>query len=609
MDVRSYMERAVRAWPDREAIVEGERRLTYAQAWERGLRLANLLRAAGLRPQDRIAVVEDNTLEAVDFYLACTIGNFIRVPLYARNSTESHQHMMSHTGCAALVAAENYVSEVRDCAHPLRFTIVRDETYEKRLAAAPADPFDNEIAESDIFIIRHTAGTSGKSKGVPYSHRKWITIMRDWLFPWPPLEVGDAFLHQSPISHGSGYFFTPAWVSGARNVMLPKANPVEILAAIERERITHMLGIPTIISSIVRHPDAATRDLSSVKALTISGAPIDESTARQAHKIFGDVLFTGFGQTEINPVTFMSVREWLGHDGQPGRPRSAGRAQPHGELRIVDVETRKPLPVGETGEIAARTDGQFEGFWGQPDETAERIKDGWVLTGDMGRLDEEGYLYIEDRASDMIISGGFNIYPAELENVIAAHPAVLEVAVFAVPHERWGESPAAVCVVDGSGDITQDEVRQICRDRLGSYKQPSVVVITTEPLPKSVVGKVLRKTLREPYWAGRDSRVAGSLRSPSLPGCPPDHRLLGRQRDQAAARIAELAEAEPPAAGEYRAGLLAEQPVVHPRPAVKPDRMVDRRGRAALGMVAVRQVDGAAHADVRGEGQDDRVPG
>jgi acyl-CoA synthetase (AMP-forming)/AMP-acid ligase II len=510
MDVRSFMERAVRTWSDREAVVEGERRLTYGQAWDRGLRLANLMRASGLRAQDRVAVIEDNTLEAVDFYLACAIGNFIRVPLYARNATESHRHMMSHTGCAGLVAAEKYVPEVEGCTGSPRFLLVRDGSYEERLAAAPSDPFDDPVAESDIFIIRHTAGTSGTPKGVAYSHRKWITIMRDWLFPWPPMEVGDAFLHQSPISHGSGYFFTPAWVSGARNVMLPKADPSVILSTIERERITHMLGIPTIIASIVRHPDIATCDLSSIKALTISGAPIDEGTARQAHKVFGDVLYTGFGQTEINPVTFMNVKEWLGYDGHPGRPLSCGRVQPHGDVRILDVETHEPLPVGETGEIAARTDGQFEGFWGQPEATAERIKDGWVLTGDMGRLDKEGYLYVQDRASDMIISGGFNIYPAELENVIASHSAVLEVAVFAVPHERWGESPAAVCVVADLGDISEDEVRQICRDRLGSYKQPSTVVITTDPLPKSVAGKVLRKNLREPYWAGRSSRVAGS---------------------------------------------------------------------------------------------------
>lgn len=510
MDVRSFMERATQTWPGNEAVVEGARRLTYSQAWERGLRLANLMRQAGLRSQDRVAVLEDNTLEAVDFYLACTIANFIRVPLYARNSAGSHRHMMSHTSCSGLVVAAKYLPEVETCVDSLRFVLVRDESYEERLAAAPADNFEVDIAESDIFIIRHTAGTTGRSKGVAYSHRKWITIMRDWLYPWPPMEVGDAFLHQSPISHGSGYFFTPTWAAGARNVMLPKADPQGILHAIERERITHLLGIPTIISAIVRHPDATTCDLSSVKALTISGAPIDESTARQTHKVFGDVLYVGFGQTEINPVTFMGVKEWLGGDGHPGRPRSAGRAQPHGELRILDVETHQPVPIGETGEIAARTDGQFEGFWGQPEATVERIKDGWVLTGDMGRLDEEGYLYIMDRAGDMIISGGFNIYPAELENVIASHPAIIEVAVFAVPNERWGESPAAVCVVKDLGDITEDEVKNLCRTQLGSYKRPSVVVVTQEPLPKSVVGKVLRKTLREPYWAGRDSRVAGS---------------------------------------------------------------------------------------------------
>jgi acyl-CoA synthetase (AMP-forming)/AMP-acid ligase II len=183
---------------------------------------------------------------------------------------------------------------------------------------------------------------------------------------------------------------------------------------------------------------------------------------------------------------------------------------PYVEIRIYDVETREVLPPGRAGEIAARADGQMSGFWGDPEATAERLVDGWVLTGDVGMLDDRGYLYVLDRAGDMIVSGGFNIYPAELENIICEHPAVIEVAVFAIPDDRWGESPCAVCVVDNGANVTPDAIIDICRDRLGSYKKPSKVLITTEPLPKSPVGKVLRKTLREPFWEGRDRRVAGS---------------------------------------------------------------------------------------------------
>ena len=189
--------------------------------------------------------------------------------------------------------------------------------------------------------------------------------------------------------------------------------------------------------------------------------------------------------------------------------RACGMTLPFAELEIRG-EDNEALPYGEVGQIAAKTEGQMKGFWNNPAATAERLVDGWVLTGDIGMLDENGYLYMMDRADDMIISGGFNIWPMELENVITDHPAVIEVAVFGVPHERWGETPMAVCVTDGKTAVAEQEIIDLCAERLGSYKKPSRVQFTTEPLPKSPVGKVKRKDLREPYWAGRDRRVGGS---------------------------------------------------------------------------------------------------
>jgi acyl-CoA synthetase (AMP-forming)/AMP-acid ligase II len=513
VDVRTVMRRAVDTWADQDAIVYRDRRLSYAQAWDRGIRLANLLMDNGVQPGDRVASLEDNTLEAADFYLACTIGNFVRVPLYARNSMEAHRHMVGHTGCRALVSQGSYGQEgqqIAEAVESVKCHLVRDETYEDQLARSSAVDPAPSISPDDYYLIRHTAGTTGQSKGVAFTHWRWMATIRDWLYNWPTISQGDAFLHQSPISHGSGYFFTPAWMNGARNVMLAKLIPEDVLDIIERERITHMLGIPTILGSIVRHPSIRDRDLSSVKGIIVSGAPISDTTARVAYEVFRDALFMGFGQTEINPVTFMPAREWLGPGIDPERLRSAGRVQPFGDLRIVDPETRDPLPVGEAGEIAARSDGQMEGFWDDPEGTADRIRDGWILTGDVGKLDAQGYLYILDRAGDMIISGGFNIYPAELENVIAAHPAVTEAAVFSVPDERWGESPGAVVVVSDPAAVTEEEIIELCRTRLGSYKKPKVVVITTDPLPKNIVGKIMKKQLREPYWVGQGRRVAGS---------------------------------------------------------------------------------------------------
>lgn len=513
MNVRDVLLRAAVRFADDPAVAMNNRQLTFAEAWERGIRMANILKDNGVKPGDRVATLEDNSIEASDLLLACVIGNFVRVPLYVRNALPSHIHMISHTQSVAFVLDQHHsegLDEIVTGCPDLKFVMPRDEKYEDLLASADnTDPVP-VVKDDDLHLIRHTAGTTGMSKGVAFTHWKWLAVARDWLYGWPPIVPGDTFLHQSPISHGSGYFFTPTWMAGGRNYMLRQLVPAEVLEIIERERITHMLGIPTILGSLLKHPDRPNRDMTSVKAITVSGAPVSDETARLAYEVFGEALFTGFGQTEINPVTFMNAREWFSEVPGSNPLRSAGRAQFFGELKILNPATSEEVPLGEEGEIAARSDGQMDGFWGDPESTQDRIRDGWVLTGDIGKMDANGFLYIMDRKGDMIVSGGFNIYPAELENVIVSHPAVDEVAVFSVPSERWGESPAAVCVVKDLAAVTEDDIIELVAKHLGSYKKPALVVIRTEPLPKSAAGKILKRVLREPHWAGMDRRVAGS---------------------------------------------------------------------------------------------------
>ena len=251
------------------------------------------------------------------------------------------------------------------------------------------------------------------------------------------------------------------------------------------------------------------RDWSKLKCLQTGAAPIADATALTAREIFGDILYQGYGQTEAVPVAFMGPRDWFAEIEGSEPLRARGLAMPFAELEIWDNDNQ-PLPIGQEGQIVCRCDGQMSGFWNDPEETAKRIVDGWVLTGDIGRFDKNGYLYVLDRAGDMIISGGYNIYPAELENVLSDHAEAIEAAVFAIPSEQWGESPMAVCVVAEGANVEEGELIQLCIDRLGSYKRPAGVQLTTEPLPKSMVGKVMRKTLREPFWEGRERRVGGN---------------------------------------------------------------------------------------------------
>lgn len=524
MDVRSLMRQSARLNAQRTAIVhvsaDGTRRLTFAEAWSRGLRMANALRALGLNPGDRIGVLEDNSIGAQDFFAGAAAGGFVRVPLYARNAPESHLHMLDHTGCRAVVVASHYANEIealRSSLPALEHLIIRGDDYEAWLASYPDTDPDVDIGPDDWYIIRHTGGTTGKPKGVAYSHRSWLAAGRDWFYNFPPMIAGESCLHVGPISHGSGYLYTPTWLSGGTNVMLDHFDPAETIEVMERERIGYMFAVPAMLNALARESTATGRDWSSLKVLQIGGAPIADETALLAREVFGMVLYQGYGQTEAVPVCMMGPEEWFSEVPGSNPLRSTGRALPFALLDIRDPEdSTVSLPIGAEGEIAIRCDGQMTGFWNNDEASGERMTaDGFVLTGDIGRLDDNGYLYVLDRKDDMIISGGFNIWPAELENVIADHPDVVEVAVFAAPHERWGETPAAVCVVasppdEAARDRIAAEIRDLCTQRLGSYKKPGIVEVRSEPLPKSPVGKVQRRALREPYWANMDRRVGGT---------------------------------------------------------------------------------------------------
>lgn len=512
MDVRTLMRRSAKYYADEGAITSEGRTLTYAQAWSRGLRLANALIDMGLAPGDRVGVLEDNGLGAQDVFAATAAAGLVRVPLYARNSVESHQHMLDHTGCRALIVGDRYLDAVQgvsDAVPSLEHVVVRDDGYEKWLASFPDDDPDPELGPDDYFIIRHSGGTTGRPKGVAYTHRAWLAAGRDWFYNFPPVQPGDVCVHLGPISHGSGYLYTPMWLSGGRNVLVEEFDPDGALDAMERERASYVFMVPTMLNLMVRRPSAGARDWSNLKVIQLGGAPVATETIQLAREVFGDVLYQGYGQTEALPICMMGPSEWFSEVEGSDPLRSAGRPLPFAELEIRDA-ANETLGTDEEGEIAVRCEGQMEGFWDEPELTAARLVDGWVLTGDIGKVDRNGFVYVLDRKDDMIISGGFNIWPAELENIILDIPGIIEVAVFGVPDERWGESPLAVCVVEQGVTVSEERVIDECRERLGSYKKPSRVEFRSEPLPKSPVGKLQRKVLREPYWAGSDRRVMGS---------------------------------------------------------------------------------------------------
>jgi acyl-CoA synthetase (AMP-forming)/AMP-acid ligase II len=512
MDVRALMAQAVRSNGNRLAIIHGECRLTFDQAWLRGIRLANALLALGLRGGDRVATLEDNCIEAADLIQACAIANLVRVPLYARNAAEAHRHMLANTQCRVVVACESYRAVVEEATiglPDLARVIIRDAGYEDWLASHSGGLPDVTIDPDDIYIIRHTGGTTGRARAVAYSHRSWLAACRDWFYIFPQVQQGDRCLHVGPISHASGYQYLPVWLAGGCNVLVDHFDPDQTVELIERERIAYCQVVGAMLRAILDLPGAGNCDFSSLKCVLVGAAPVQEKTALEARDLLGDVLYQGYGLTEALPVAFMGPEQWFSAVEGSTPLRACGMVMPFSLVEIWDEDNR-PLPIGETGEIVAKTDGQMTGFWNNPEATAERIVDGWIKSGDIGRLDANGYLYLLDRADNMIISGGYNIWPLELERVIEAHPEVLEVAVFGVPHPRWGETPVAICVVRAEARVTEQELIAQVAGELGSYIKPSKVIFQTQPLARSAVGKIDRKTMREPYWAGVERRIAGS---------------------------------------------------------------------------------------------------
>jgi acyl-CoA synthetase (AMP-forming)/AMP-acid ligase II len=497
-DVRTAIRIAAGCNAHRTAVISEERSLTFAEAWDRGARFAQALIALGACPGDRVAVLEGNCLASSDFFLGTALSNTVRVPLYKRNSRETHATMLRQSGCRIVVVDTDQYGEVAGLEteiEALRHIVIRDEGYDQWLQGFPATDPELDISLDDYYVIRHSAGTTGIPKGVAFTHRAWMNTERNWTYSLPPLVRGDHAVHVGPISHGSGYLFLPIWLAGGCNVLEPRFDATRLLRLMS-EVGGYVFGVPTMLSDLVEQHRGSELDLSRLKAFVVSGAPVDRKTILAARDLLGPKLFQMYGQTECVPGAMIGPEEWFGDVEGSDPLASSGRVLPYIDIEIRG-EHNEALPIGDVGEIALRSDGQVSTFWDDPQLTAERVVDGWVLTGDVGRLDQNGFLYLHDRKHDLIISGGFNIWPAELENVIIDLPGVREVVVFGVPHPRWGETPHATVVVEEDSGLTADMIVETCIERLGSYKKPGSVRVQHQSLPRTLLGKISRKQLRD----------------------------------------------------------------------------------------------------------------
>ncbi len=511
-----YPARAARRWPGRIALVDGERRRSYRELDERATRLARALIKLGLEPGERIAIVQENRIEYVETVIAIARAGGALVPLLGALTGAEHAFMVRDAEARFVIAlGADAISRAKEAAGEDASVLALAESDAAPDLAALADaeatePVSVDRSPNSLAQILYTSGTTGPPKGVTHSYASVTAAMGAWA---TALGVGpeDRLLGQLALSHFGGRAMDACWVAGATLVILPAADPKVMLGAIAEHGVTMILVIPTLLRMLLDHPDAAGADLSSLHAVVYAAAPAAPALVRRSIERLGPVLYTGFGQTEAYGLnTFMDPAEHMAALEAGGeRLTSVGReCAAFAQVRICD-EDGSELPTGEVGEICVCAPWVTPGFWKRPELDRERLRDGWLRTGDLGRMDAEGYVFLADRKEDKIITGGFNVYPAEIEGTLSEHTAVAECAVFAIPDPKWGEAVRAAVTLRPGFATDPEELIAFCKQHLARFKVPKAIDILEE-LPKSGVGKILRRALREPWWKNQERGVHGA---------------------------------------------------------------------------------------------------
>jgi acyl-CoA synthetase (AMP-forming)/AMP-acid ligase II len=497
---------------DREAVVGGGRGYTYAQLDRASAQVAHGLRGEGVVAGDRIAYWSKNAPEFFQLLFGASKLNAPLVVLNWRLAAREVAHILNDSQARVVVVSESFtplLDEIRDQLRPDLVVLVLDDegSYPAWRDRQPAGAIGNPSEPNDVALQLYTSGTTGVPKGVQLTHRNCSVAVRTHQGIYD-LDDDSVQLLPLPLFHIGGLLLgLLSIVAGASTVVMAEAEPDAMLQLTTAHRVTHLPVVPALLAPYLAHADRV--DLSSIRTVFYGSAAMPEPLLRSAMAALpGAHFMSGFGMTETTAaVTFLSFADHqLPDDPAAAAPmirrlRSVGRVAPTAQLRIVDPETLRERDIGEPGEVLVRGDLVMKGYWNLPNETAVAVlPDGWFRTGDGGYLDPDGYLFLTDRIRDMIISGGENIYPAELENVLIGLSGVVEVAVIGVPCERWGETPMALIVADPQVALSERDVIGYCRARLAGYKCPTAVV-WVKSLPRTPSGKVMKHVLRARYGA------------------------------------------------------------------------------------------------------------
>jgi acyl-CoA synthetase (AMP-forming)/AMP-acid ligase II len=500
-----YFLRAAAAEPDRVALKDGDFTLTHGELAARVNAVAAALQDLDPAPQSRVGICGYNTVEHLTAFLGTLAAGKTWVPLNPRNGQEELSRMVDVTAPSIIVSDANCL----DRFDPGAATVVRGAPLggpehacggDLNIAGMMSDfagktPARPELQPDDIQALKFTGGSSGRPKGVQQTYRVWHTCI-DLMTRSFELDGDDRNLLAAPMTHGTGTLLVPVLAQGGMHVFMPQpARPAAIIEAIEKDRATMAFLPPTVIYMMMAEEDLSKRDFTCLKHIIIGGAAMRPDEIKRGLPLFNNALETCYGQTEVPQiVTVMRARDWLDNDH---RLASCGHATDRCDVRVVDPEGNF-LPTGQAGEIVIKSELVMKGYLDMPEATAETIKDGWLYTGDVAEIEEDGFIYIKDRIRDMIVTGGFNVFPSDVEAVLGQHPAVKECVVFGLPDDKWGEAVQAAVEVHKGQPADEDDIIQYVKSRLDSVKAPKRVHFVDE-LPRSPVGKVLRREAKAQF--------------------------------------------------------------------------------------------------------------
>ncbi len=506
------LEHWVKLNPNKELVidVDNDVRYTYAQVYDRAKRLAGGLKKLGVKKGARIANMMYNSYIYYDLYYGLSAGGYILVPLNLRLSPQELIYQINDSGASVLLFDPDFsdtVLKIKNEINVKHFVCTYgDPPFEgviKYDDLINAEPYVAEVEEQDLFGIYYTGGTTGKAKGVMLSHKNIISNAVHLILT-TGMRGDHIALHAAPMFHlADGAVNFGVTLVGGTHVLVKRFEPLAVMEAIQKEKVTCTLLVPTMINMVINHPAVKEYDFSSMRIVFYGASPIAPDVLKRAIDVFDCDFIQLYGMTEAGPILTILLPE---DHKKPELLSAAGRQAIGVEVRVVD-ENGNDVAPGGVGEVIARGDNIMVGYWGKPLQTEEVLRDRWYWTQDLARIDENNYIYIVDRAKDMIISGGENIYSVEVEAVIYKHPAVLEVAVVGAPDEKWGEVVKAVVVLKPGKEVDEKELIDFCKQHIASYKVPKSIDFVEE-LPKSGAGKILKRVIRDKYWKGRERRVA-----------------------------------------------------------------------------------------------------